>query len=83
MQILTKKSLAANIGTYFFLAVSKPDSKYFFWVRQLASPSDMICTSLATGIFSNALKVANVIPIYNKKGDKLDCNNYTSSISSI
>ena len=35
----------------------------------------MINTSFTTGIFSNAIEVANVIPIY-KKGDKLDCNNY-------
>ena len=37
--------------------------------------SDMINTSFTTGIFPNALEVVNVIPI-NKKGGKLDCNNY-------
>ena len=31
--------------------------------------------SFKTGIFPQACKVANIIPIY-KKGDKLDCSNY-------
>ena len=37
--------------------------------------SDMINTSFATGIFPNALKVANVIPIH-KKHARLGCNSY-------
>ena len=37
--------------------------------------SDMINMSFNQGVFTNVLKVANVIPIH-KKGDKLGCNNY-------
>ena len=31
--------------------------------------------SFNQGVFPNILKIANVIPV-DKKGDKLDCNNY-------
>ena len=36
---------------------------------------NMINTSFTTGIFPNAFKVANAIPVH-KKGDKFDHNNY-------
>ena len=36
---------------------------------------NMINTSFTTGIFPNAFKVANAIPVH-RKGDKLDHNNY-------
>ena len=44
--------------------------------KEFSEPlSDMINLSFNRGIFPNLFKIANVIPI-NKKGDKLDCNNY-------
>ena len=46
------------------------------WKSEYSKPfSDRINTSFATGTFSSAIKVANIIPIH-KKGDKLDCDNY-------
>ena len=44
--------------------------------KEFSKPlSDMINMSFNQGVFSNVLKIANVIPIH-KKGEKLDCNNY-------
>ena len=43
---------------------------------ELSEPlSDLINVSFYKGIFSDFLKIANVIPIH-KKGEKLDPNNY-------
>ena len=44
--------------------------------KEFSKPlSDIINLSFNQGVFTNLLKIANVIAIH-KKGDKLDCNNY-------